>query len=56
VTTVLHITFTDDTEAEHFAAMLKTGRGVVYKPHHATPEVDEPQSVTAVKMEREIAK
>ena len=60
MTTILHVTFADDSEAAHFASMLKTDRGVIYKPHHATPDFDpdweklwnEPQSVKDVKLER----
>lgn len=53
MTTILHVTFTDDAEAEHFASMLTAERGVIYRPHHATPDVDEPQSVSTIKLERE---
>ena len=53
MTATVRITFTDDDEAAHFADMLKTDRGVTYKPHHARPDVDEPQSVKAVSVEHQ---
>ena len=52
MTTILHVTFEDDAEAGHFASMLKADRGVVYKPHHATPDIDEAQSIKDVRLER----
>lgn len=52
MTTTLSITFEDDTEADHFAAMLKADRGVTYRPHHATPDIDEPQSIKHVELKR----
>lgn len=57
MTTVVHVTFSDDAEAEHFAKMLTEPDGVKICPDADDKGWEElwpnPQSITEVETERE---